>query len=97
MIDVDVEQRLGAFDLRVRFSAHAPIVGLFGASGAGKSSVVNAIACATKPSRGSIRVDGLQLYDSARGVNLPPDARRIGYVFQDALLFPPLDVNANLR
>jgi molybdate transport system ATP-binding protein len=97
MIDVDVEQRLGAFDLRVRFSAHAPIVGLFGASGAGKSSVVNAIAGTTKPSRGSIRVDGRQLFDSARGVNLPPDARRIGYVFQDALLFPHLDVNANLR
>ena len=54
MIDVDIEQRLGAFHLDVRFAAEAPIVGLFGRSGAGKSTVINAIAGITKPSRGSI-------------------------------------------
>ena len=56
MIDVDIEQRLGAFDLAVKFAADAPIVGLFGRSGAGKTSVVNAIAGIAKPDRGTIRV-----------------------------------------
>jgi molybdate transport system ATP-binding protein len=96
MIDVDIEQRLGAFDLAVRFSADAPIVGLFGRSGAGKSSVVNAIAGITRPARGVIRVNGQVLFDSAQRVDLPPERRRVGYVFQDALLFPHLDVEANL-
>jgi len=96
MIDVDIEEQLGAFRLEVKFAAEAPIVGLFGRSGAGKTSVVNAIAGIGKPARGSIRVNGDVLFDSARSVDLPPEARRIGYVFQDPLLFPHLDVRANL-
>jgi molybdate transport system ATP-binding protein len=66
MIDVDIEQQLGAFALAVRFAVDAPIVGLFGASGAGKTSVVNAIAGIGKPGRGSISVNGTLLFDSAR-------------------------------
>lgn len=96
MIDVDIEERLGAFHLEVAFSADAPIVGLFGRSGSGKTTVVNAIAGIGKPSRGTIRVNGDMLFDSARGIDLPPEQRRIGYVFQDALLFPHLDVRSNL-
>jgi molybdate transport system ATP-binding protein len=96
MIEVDIEQRLGAFELDVEFSADAPIVGLFGRSGAGKTSVVNAIAGIGKPSRGRVRINGEVLYDSARGIDLAPERRRLGYVFQDALLFPHLDVRANL-
>jgi len=96
MIDVDIEQQLGAFALAVRFAVDAPIVGLFGASGAGKTSVVNAIAGIGKPGRGSISVNGTLLFDSAQRINLPPDKRRVGYVFQDALLFPHLDVQRNL-
>jgi molybdate transport system ATP-binding protein len=96
MIDVDIEQRLGNFDLAVTFSAQARIVGLFGRSGAGKTSVINAIAGITKPRRGSIAVDGRCLFDAARGIDLRPEVRRIGCVFQDALLFPHLDVQANL-
>lgn len=96
MIDIDIEQRLGAFHLDVRFAAEAPIVGLFGRSGAGKSTVINAIAGITKPSRGSIRINDLFLFDSTKGIDLPPEQRRIGYVFQDALLFPHLDVESNL-
>jgi len=96
MIDVDITQRLGAFELVVRFSADAPIVGLFGRSGAGKSSVVNAIAGITRPSRGIIRVNDRVLFDSAQRIDLAPEQRRVGYVFQDALLFPHLDVEANL-
>jgi molybdate transport system ATP-binding protein len=97
MIDVDVEERLGAFHLDVKFAADAPIVGLFGRSGAGKTSIVNAIAGIGKPSRGSIRINDHVLFDSARGIDLPPERRRIGYVFQDALLFPHLNVESNLR
>ena len=96
MIDVDIEQTLGAFELDVEFAAEAPIVGLFGRSGAGKSSVVNAIAGIGTPRRGSIRVNGETLFDSAAGIDLRPEQRRVGYVFQDALLFPHLDVKANL-
>lgn len=97
MIDVDIEQRLGAFHLEAKFAAEAPIVGLFGRSGAGKTSVVNAIAGVAKPLRGAIHVDGKCLFDGVRRIDLRPEARRIGYVFQDALLFPHLDVTANLR
>lgn len=96
MIDVDVEQRLGAFDLRVAFSAEAPVVGLFGRSGSGKTSIVNAIAGIAKPDRGFIRINGATLFDSEAGVDVPPEQRRVGYVFQDALLFPHMSVERNL-
>jgi len=96
MIAIDIEQQLGAFHLRIKFAAEAPIVGLFGRSGAGKTSVINAIAGITRPSRGFIRINDLSLFDSAKGIDLSLEERRIGFVFQDALLFPHMDVGANL-
>jgi molybdate transport system ATP-binding protein len=96
MIEVDIEQQLGTFHISAAFRAEAPIVGLFGRSGSGKTSVVNAIAGITRPLRGSIVVEGKRLFDAAQNIDLSPDMRRVGYVFQDALLFPHLDVNANL-
>jgi molybdate transport system ATP-binding protein len=96
MIDVDIDQWLGRFHLAVAFRAEAPIVGLFGRSGAGKTSVINAIAGIATPQRGHIRINDATLFDAVQGVDLPPEARRIGYVFQDSLLFPHLDVKANL-
>jgi molybdate transport system ATP-binding protein len=96
MIDVDIAQRLGRFALDVKFSVDAPVVGLFGASGSGKTSVVNAIAGIGKPHRGTIRVNGDVLFDSVKGIDVRPEHRRVGYVFQDALLFPHLDVKGNL-
>jgi len=96
MIDVDIEQRLGTFELSVKFVAEARIVGLFGRSGSGKSSVVNAIAGITKPQRGRIRVNDVWLFNAAQGIDLPPEKRRIGYVFQEGLLFPHMDVQSNL-
>lgn len=96
MIEVDIEQQLGAFHLAVRFSAQAPILGLFGRSGSGKSSVINAIAGITRPRRGSIRINDLFLFDAAKRIDLPPNKRRVGYVFQDSLLFPHMDVESNL-
>jgi molybdate transport system ATP-binding protein len=96
MIDVDVEQRLGAFDLRATFALDRQVIGVFGRSGAGKSSLINAIAGVTRPQRGHVRVDGVTLFDSAQGIDVPARERRVGYVFQDALLFPHLSVQANL-
>ncbi|HEY7904291.1 MAG TPA: molybdenum ABC transporter ATP-binding protein [Casimicrobiaceae bacterium] len=97
MLDVDIEQSLGDFRLAARFATEAPVTGVFGRSGAGKTSLVNAIAGVTRPERGHIRVGDNWLFDAARGVDLPSPRRRVGYVFQDALLFPHLSVRANLH
>jgi molybdate transport system ATP-binding protein len=96
MIAVDIDQQLGTFRLSVAFRADVPVIGLFGRSGSGKTSVINAIAGISTPARGAIDIDGTCLFDSSRGIDVAPEARRIGYVFQDSLLFPHLDVRANL-
>ncbi len=96
MIDVDIEQRLGGFTLQVKFAVASRMVGVFGRSGAGKSSLINAIAGVTTPQRGHVRVNGATLFDSERRIDLPARNRRVGYVFQEALLFPHLSVEANL-
>ena len=96
MIDVDIERRVGDFELSVAFRAEAPVVGLFGRSGSGKTTIVNAIAGILRPRRGRIVINGVALFDSVRGIDVAPERRRLGYVFQDDLLFPHLDVEANL-
>jgi molybdate transport system ATP-binding protein len=96
-IDAAFTRRQGAFTLDVEMKAEAPVVALFGRSGSGKTSVVNAIAGIASPDSGRIAVDGITLYDSARAIDLPPERRRIGYVFQDGLLFPHLSVLHNLH
>ena len=96
MLEVDVTIRRGRFTVEAAFASDAPIVALFGRSGAGKSTLVNAIAGIVRPERGRIAVAGRTLFDSARGIDLAPEARRVGYVFQDALLFPHMSVAANL-
>lgn len=96
MLEVDVEVRRGAFWLAAAFTADAPIVALFGRSGSGKTTLVEAIAGLARPTHGRIAIDGRALYDSARGIDLPPEERRIGYVFQEGLLFPHLSVRRNL-
>ena len=97
MLEVRVARRMGAFALDVDFAAQAPVLGLFGRSGSGKTSVINAIAGLVRPDAGRIVVDGEVLFDSARGIDLPPERRRIGYVFQDGLLFPHMTVRRNLQ
>jgi len=94
--DVDVEMRRGDFVLAVAFRAGAGLTALFGPSGAGKTSVLNMIAGVLRPVRGRIAVDGQVLFDSAVGINLKPEHRRVGYIFQDARLFPHLSVRGNL-
>ncbi|HXS50903.1 MAG TPA: molybdenum ABC transporter ATP-binding protein [Usitatibacter sp.] len=96
MLEVDIALRRDDFRLEARFAADAPIVALFGRSGAGKSTIVEAIAGLVRPQSGRIAVGGRVLFDSARGIDLAPEARRVGCVFQDALLFPHMSVRANL-
>ncbi len=96
MLEVDIRARRGAFRLDASFASDAPIVALFGRSGSGKTTLVEAIAGLVPASEGRIVIEGRTLYDSARGIDLPPEARRVGFVFQDALLFPHLSVRGNL-
>jgi molybdate transport system ATP-binding protein len=96
MLRVDVFKQLGEFSIEASFTSEGRVTGLFGASGAGKTSLINMIAGLLKPDRGLIAVDDEMLDDTATRVHVPPYRRRIGYVFQDARLFPHLDVSQNL-
>jgi molybdate transport system ATP-binding protein len=95
-IEVDVEHRLGAFELGIHFCSGPGLTALFGRSGAGKTSVVNMIAGLVHPRQGRIVVDGSVLIDTERGVRVPAHRRRVGYVFQEDRLFPHLTVRQNL-
>ena len=98
MLEVAVRKRQGDFLLDADFSvAGAGIVALFGRSGAGKTTLVNLIAGLLAPDAGRVRLGDVVLYDSAEGIRVPPERRRIGYVFQDGRLFPHRDVGGNLR
>jgi molybdate transport system ATP-binding protein len=96
MLRVDIAKQLGEFSLQATFESEGRVTGLFGASGAGKTSLINMIAGLLLPDRGTIAIDGETLDDVAAGVHVPAHRRRIGYVFQDARLFPHLDVRQNL-
>ena len=96
MLRVDVEKQLGEFSLSAAFSSEGRVTGLFGASGAGKTSLVNMIAGLLRPDRGTIAIDGDVVDDTAAGIHVPAWRRRVGYVFQDARLFPHLNVAQNL-
>ena len=93
-IDIDVEKRRGDRIIAVRFTAGAGLTALFGPSGAGKTSILNMVAGLLKPDRGHIRIGDRTLFGD--GVDLPPETRRIGCVFQDGRLFPHRRVRANL-
>jgi molybdate transport system ATP-binding protein len=96
MLRVDISKQLGEFTIEASFVSEGRVTGLFGASGAGKTSLINMIAGLLRPDRGIIAIDGETLDDTAARVHVPPHRRRIGYVFQDARLFPHLDVRQNL-
>jgi molybdate transport system ATP-binding protein len=96
MLRVDVAKQLGEFKIEASFASEGRVTGLFGASGAGKTSLINMIAGLLRPDRGSIAIDGETLDDTAARIHVRPHRRRIGYVFQDARLFPHLDVRQNL-
>jgi molybdate transport system ATP-binding protein len=92
-----IQHRFGSFRLEMDFSvSHPGVTALFGPSGSGKSTCINAISGLLKPDSGRIDIHGAPVFDSATGLNLPARRRRIGYVFQDARLFPHLTVTGNL-
>ena len=95
-LGIDIRLERGRFARSVRIESSARVVALTGPSGAGKTSVLNAIAGLLRPRAGRIVVDDRVLFDDARRIDLPAHRRRIGYVFQDARLFPHLDVRRNL-
>jgi molybdate transport system ATP-binding protein len=96
-LSVRIRHRLGAFALDAGFDAPPGVTVLFGRSGSGKTTIVNAVAGLLRPEEGRIALDGDVLCDTARRIWRPPHRRRLGYVFQDSRLFPHLSVRQNLR
>jgi molybdate transport system ATP-binding protein len=96
MIAVDIRLRRGDFELVAAFQSKARILALYGPSGSGKTTLSHLIAGLAAPDTGRIAVNGALLVDTAEGQFTPPEKRRVGLVFQDALLFPHLDVQSNI-
>jgi molybdate transport system ATP-binding protein len=96
-VEVAFKHRFGAFALDLAFAAEAGVTALFGPSGAGKTSVINAVAGLLKPREGRIVIEGRTVLDTREGVFVAPERRRVGTVFQDARLFPHMSVTDNLR
>ena len=96
MLRAEIRKRLDGFELDVAFQADEGRVVLFGPSGAGKSLTLQAITGVMRPDSGCVEVNGRLLFDSASGLNLPPQKRRLGYVPQSYALFPHLAVEDNV-
>ena len=97
LFELDIALRQGTFTLDLRARAECRALALFGPSGSGKTSALEAIAGLRPLQRGRIVLDGRVLVDSDANINLPPRLRRVGYVPQDVLLFPHLNVRENIR
>ena len=93
---VDIEKDLGGFFLQVRFESEGGVLGLLGPSGSGKSMTLKCIAGIERPDRGRIVLDGETLFDSEKRIDLPPQRRRVGYLFQSYALFPNMTVAQNI-
>ncbi|WP_272006882.1 molybdenum ABC transporter ATP-binding protein [Roseovarius sp. ZX-A-9] len=93
---VKIHHKFSGFTLDAAFETGPGVTAIFGASGAGKTSIANAVAGLFAPARGMVELEGRCLYDAAARVNVPPHKRRIGTVFQDGRLFPHLSVAGNL-
>ena len=93
---VQIEKRLGSFHLRVDFETNGGVLGLLGASGSGKSMTLRCIAGVETPDRGRILLDGVTLFDSEKKIDLPPQQRRVGLLFQSYALFPNMTVRQNI-
>ena len=93
---VDMEKKLSNFTLRVKFNAENEIFALLGASGCGKSMTLKCIAGIENPDSGKIILNGRILFDSNKSICIPPQERRVGYMFQDYALFPTMTVEKNI-
>ena len=93
---VDIRKKMGDFQLEVQFEAEHETLALLGASGCGKSVTLRCIAGILTPDEGKIVLDGVTLYDSAAKINLPPQKRQVGYLFQQYALFPNMTVRQNI-
>ncbi len=96
MIQVDVQHRLGSFELKAQFVSEGRVTALFGRSGSGKTSLVNIIGGLIRPDHAHISLDGDVIVDTKHKMFVPKHRRRIGYVFQEGRLFPHLTVRQNL-
>ena len=96
MIELSIKHSLADLDIDIHFASEARCLALFGDSGAGKTSILNAIAGLLDPQQGRIVLDDQVLFDSGSGIKLAIAAREVGYVFQDGRLFPHMNVRANL-
>lgn len=97
MLYVDIEKRLNRFTLKAKFTCDQNTLALFGASGAGKSMTLKCIAGIEKPDRGVIQLNDKVLFDSEKKINLPPQKRKVGYLFQEYALFPNMTVSGNIN
>ena len=95
-ITVDIEKNFKGFHLKTAFSSSTSATGILGASGSGKSMTLRCIAGIEKPDRGKIVINGRTVFDSVQKINLKPQERRIGYLFQNYALFPTMSVRENI-
>jgi len=96
MLVCDIEKKFKGFTLNVHINAQSGVTGVMGASGSGKSMTLRCIAGVSKPDRGHIALNGKVLFDSEKKVNLPPQQRGTGFLFQDYALFPNMTVRQNI-
>jgi molybdate transport system ATP-binding protein len=96
-LSVSLQHQFDSISLDIGFEVQGGVTALFGASGAGKTTVINAVAGLLHPTRGRISLQGEVLLDTDAGINVPVHQRQLGYVFQDARLFPHMSVAQNLR
>ena len=96
-VSVNIEKNFRDFSLKVQFEGSSAAIGLLGASGSGKSMTLRCIAGIETPDRGKIVINGKTVFDSEAGINLKPQKRQIGYLFQNYALFPTMTVEQNIR
>jgi len=96
MLTCDIKKKLNGFSLDVNLAAKVGVTALMGASGSGKSMTLRCVAGISKPDGGRIELNGVTLFDSEKGINLPPQARNTGFMFQDSALFPNMTVRQNI-
>lgn len=95
-LSIDISHKFKGFDLNVAFDVPVGLTVLFGSSGSGKTTVINAVAGLSRQTQGKIVANGRVLMDTQAGIWVPPHRREVGYVFQEARLFPHLTVQKNL-